>query len=73
MEGTWDVKSRCFTVYAPPDIAEPFVQVQGVDGVHVFRFTFYEYSGFHVGWEDLDYPLDREEFLIEEEFWNRRL
>ena len=35
MEGTWDMKNRCFTVYAPPGIAEPFVQFQGVDGVHV--------------------------------------
>ena len=72
MEGTWDMKSRCFTVYAPLSKAEAYMWFQGVDGVHVLRFNSYEYSGFHVGWEDLDYTVDREEFLIEKEFWNRK-
>ena len=71
MEGIWDMKNRCFTVYAPPDIAEAYMQFQGVDGVHVLRFTSYECSGFHVGWVNLNYPVDREEYLIEKEFWNR--
>ena len=62
------MKSRCFTVYAPPDIAEAYMQFQGVDGVHVLRFTSYECSGFPVGQVDLDYPVDREEFLIEKEY-----
>ena len=68
MEGTWDIKNRCFTVYTPPGIAEAYMQLQGVDGVHVLRLTSCECSGFYVGWEDLDYPVDREEFLIEKEF-----
>ena len=72
MEGTWDMKSRCFTIHAPLAIAESCIRFQGVDGVHVLRFTSYGCSGFHVGWEDLDYPVDREEFLIEKEFWNRK-
>ena len=41
------------------------MQFQGVDTVHVLRFTSYECAAFHVGWEDLDYPVDRVEFLIE--------
>ena len=49
MEGTWDMKSRCFTVYALPGIAEAYMWFQRVDGVHVLRFTSYECSGFHVG------------------------
>ena len=61
MEGTWDMKSRCFTVYAPLDIAEAYMQFQGVNGIHVLRFTSYECSSLHVGWEDLDYLVDREE------------
>ena len=66
------MKKRCFTVYAPPGITEAYMQFQGVDGVHVFRFTSYECSHFHVGWKDLDYPVYLEEFLIEKEFWNRK-
>ena len=31
MEGTWDMKNRCFTIYAPPGIAEAYTQFQGVD------------------------------------------
>ena len=58
------MNSRCFTFYAPPGIAEVYMWFQGVDGAHVLRFTSYECSGFHVGWEDLDYPVDREEFLF---------
>ena len=59
------MKNRCFTNYAPPGIAEAYMQFHGVDGVHVLRVTSYECSVFYVGWEDLDYPVDREEFLIE--------
>ena len=66
------MKSSCLTVYAPLVIAEAYMQFQGVDGVHVLRFTSYKCSGFHVGWEDLDYHVHREEFLIEKEFWNRK-
>ena len=72
MEGTWDIKSRCFTVYSLPGIAEAYMWFLGVNGVHVLRFTSYECSGFHVDWEDLDYPIDSKELLIEKEFWNRK-
>ena len=48
------MKSRCFTIYAPLGIAEAYMWFQGVDGVHVLRFTSYECSGFYVGWEHLD-------------------
>ena len=70
--GTWDMKNRCFTIYAPQSIAEAYMQFQHVDGVHVLRFTSYECYGFHVGWKDLDYPVDRKECLIEKELWNRK-
>ena len=66
------MKNRCFTIYAPPGIAEAYMWFQEVDGVHVSRFTSYGCSGFHVGLEDLVYPVDREEFLIEMEYWNRK-
>ena len=66
------MKSRCFIIYAPLGIAEAYMWFQGVDGVHVIRFTSYECSGFYVGLEDFDYPVDREEFLIEKEFLNRK-
>ena len=68
MEGTWDMKNRCFTIYASLERAEAYMQFQGIDGVQVLRFTSYECSGFHVSQEDLDYPIDRKEFLIEQEF-----
>ena len=66
------MKRGCFTVYAPPGMAETYMQFQGVVSVHVLRFTSYECSGFHVGWENLDFPADREEFLTEKEFCNRK-
>ena len=72
MEGTWDMKKTCFTVYAPLRHSRSLHVGQGVGGVHVLRFTSYECACFHVGWEDLDYPVDREEFLIEKEFCNRK-
>ena len=49
-------------------VAEAYMWFQGIDGVHVIRFTSYECSGFHVGWENLNYPVEREEFPIEKEF-----
>ena len=66
------MKNQCFTICAPPGIAEAYMWCQGVDAVHVLRLTSYECSGFHVGWEDLAYTVDWEEFMIEKEFWNRK-
>ena len=72
MEGTLDMKNRCFTIYTHLGIAEVYMWFQGVDGVLVLRFTSYECYGFHGGWEHIDYPIDREEYQIEKKLWYKK-
>ena len=42
-----------------------------IDGIHLLRFSAFDCAGFQVGWDEANYPIDCEDYLIEREF--RRL
>ena len=67
LQGTWDMANRYFLIEVPSGIADTYMKVKGIDGIHLLRFSAFECAGYQVGWV-ADYPIDCEDYLIEREF-----
>ena len=68
LHGTWDMPSRYIFIEVPVGIADAYMKFKGIDGIHLLRFSAFECAGYQVGWDENDYPIDCEDYLIEREF-----
>ena len=59
---------RYFLIKVPVNIADAYLTFRAVDGIHLLRFSAFECSGYEVGLDDVDDPIDCEDYLIEREF-----
>ena len=67
LQGTWDMTNRYFLIEVPGDIADAYMKLKGIDGIHILRFSAFECAGYQVGWDETNYPIDCEDYLIETE------
>ena len=63
-----DMANRYFLIEVPGGIADAYIKFKGNDGIHLLRFSAFECAGYQVGWDEADYPIDCEDYLIEREF-----
>ena len=68
LQGTWDMANRYFLIEVPVGIADAYTKFRDVHGIQLLIFSAFECSGYEVGWVDVDYPIDCEDYLIEREF-----
>ena len=68
LQGAWDMANRYFLAEVPGGITDTYIKSKGIDGIPLLRFTAFEYAGYQVGWDEADYPIDCEDYLIKREF-----
>ena len=68
LKGTWDMANRYFLVEVPGGIDDAYIKFKGIDGIHLLRFNAFECAGYQVDWDEADYPIDCEDYIIEREF-----
>ena len=68
LQDTWDMTKRYFLIGLPGGIVHADMRFQGIDRIHLLRFSAFECAGYQVIWDEADYPIDCEDYLIEREF-----
>ena len=69
--GVWNNKDSTFQFKLPSGICTADVTFMGTSGVHKLHFTSDSAQAFHVAWEDLDYDLTTDAFLLDCAFTHR--
>ena len=54
-----------FLIEVPGGIADAYIKFKGIDWIHPLRFSAFECTGYQVDWDEADYAIDCEVFLIE--------
>ena len=65
---TWNMANRYFFIEVPVGIADAYMKFKRIDRIHPLRFSAFECTGYQVGWDEADYPIDCKDYLIEREF-----
>ena len=53
--------NRYFLIEVPDGIADAYIKIKGIDGIHLLRLSAFECDGYQLGWDEADYPIDCEE------------
>ena len=61
------VTNRYLLIEILGGIADTDMKFKGIDGINFLRFGALECAGCHVGWDEADYPIDSEDYLIKRE------
>ena len=68
LQDTWDLANRYFLIEVPGGIVDVYMKFKGIDDIHLLRFSVFKCAEYQVGWDEADYPIDCEDFLIKGEF-----
>ena len=61
LQGILDMVNRYFLIEVPDGIADAYIKIKGIDGIHLLRLSAFGCAGYQVGWDEADFPIDCEE------------